>query len=72
MDFDQENTYWKANCLAHDVYDVFSMMSDCALEPRSVPSANIGMDRNQHDHKLDKELGLGQEFNDNLFSTAYG
>ena len=41
MDYDQESTYWKANCLAHDVYDIFSMMTDCALEPRSVSAANV-------------------------------
>jgi len=52
MDFDQENTYWKSHCLNHDVYDIFSMMSDCALEPRSVTAANIGMEKNSYDHKL--------------------
>jgi len=72
MEFDQENTYWKANCLAHDVYDIFSMMADCALEPRSVPSANIGIDKIKHEHLVDKQLGTQQEFNDHLFSTAYG
>ena len=41
MDYDQENTYWKAGCLAHDVYDILSIMTDCALGPRSVPTANV-------------------------------
>jgi len=72
MDYDQESTYWKANCLSHDVYDIFSMMSDCALEPRSVPAANIGMAKNHENHELSENLHTGEEFNDKLFSTAFG
>lgn len=41
MDYDQENAYFKANCLSHDVVDIFNMMADCALEPRSVVAANV-------------------------------
>lgn len=72
MDFDQENTYWKANCLAHDVYDIFSMISDCALEPRSATAASIGMEKNSSDHKLVEYLHTGEDFNDHLMSTAFG
>jgi len=72
MDYDQESTYWKANCLAHDVYDLFSMMSDCALEPRSATAASIGMAKNSSDHKLVEYLHTGEEFSDRLMSTAFG
>jgi len=48
------------------------MMADCALEPRSVPAANIGIDKNKHDHALEEQLQTGEEFNDRLMSTAYG
>jgi len=39
MEYDQESTYFKANCLSHDVVDVFNMVADCALEPRSFLAA---------------------------------
>lgn len=39
MNYDQESTYFGASCLAHDAVDVFNMISDCALEPRSVLAA---------------------------------
>ena len=41
MDYNQESTYFKAHCLSHDVVDIFNMMADCALEPRSVVAANV-------------------------------
>lgn len=71
MDYDRENTYWKASCLAHDVVDVFSMMVDCAFEPRSVVAANVGMYKNTQSHKLEEQNG-NITFNDNLFKIAYG
>jgi len=43
MDYDQESTYFKAHCLSHDVVDIFNMMADCALEPRSVVAANVSV-----------------------------
>lgn len=42
MEYDQENSYYRANCLSHDVVDIFNMVSDCALEPRSVVAASVG------------------------------
>ena len=41
MEYDQENTYFKAHCLSHDVVDIFNMMADCALEPRSAVAASV-------------------------------
>lgn len=72
MDYDRESTYWRASCLAHDVVDVFSMMVDCAFEPRSVVAANVGIYKNTQTHKLDASTGGNIEFNDNLHRIAYG
>lgn len=46
MDFDQERIYYKAQCLEYDVVDMFQMMVDCALEPRSVLAANVAKSKN--------------------------
>jgi len=58
--------------LAHDVVDVFSMVSDCALEPRSVLAAEVGKAQNQDSHKLDQFLKTGEDFNEAVFRTAFG
>jgi len=39
MEYSHENAYFSASCLSHDVVDIFSMITDCALEPRNVISA---------------------------------
>ena len=72
MDYDRESTYWRASCLSHDVVDVFSMMVDCAFEPRSVVAANVGIYKNTQTHKLDSISGHNHEFNDNLHRIAFG
>jgi processing peptidase subunit beta len=72
MDYDQETTYWKASCLSHDVVDIFRMMTDCALEPRSVVAANVGQVKNKHSQKLDEHLHTGEHFNNSLMQTAFG
>lgn len=46
MDYDQETSYFRAHCLSHDVVDVFRTMVDCSLEPRSVVTANVAMEKN--------------------------
>lgn len=72
MDYDQENAYFKAHCLSHDVVDIFNMMADCALEPRSVVAANVAMDKMHYEHELESYLRTGHLVNDTLFQTAYG
>ena len=52
MDYDQECMYFKAKCLEYDVIDMFQMMVDCALEPRSVLAANVAKSKNQKTHDL--------------------
>ena len=72
MDYDQETTYWKAHCLAHDVVDVFRIMTDCALEPRSVTAANVALHKNLGTHKLEDQINTGEAFNEAVFKTAFG
>jgi len=72
MDYDQENTYFKAHCLSHDVVDIFNMMADCALEPRSVVAANAAMEKMHFQHELEAMLKTGHLINDTLFQTAFG
>jgi len=72
MEYDQESTYFKANCLSHDVVDVFNMVADCALEPRSFLAAEVGKSKNEDSHKLDKYMKTGESFNEAVFQTAFG
>ena len=41
MEYDQEKMYFKAHCLEHDVYDLFQLLIDAALEPKSHIAANV-------------------------------
>lgn len=72
MRYDQETAVFSASCIAHDAVDIFGMLADCALEPRSVVSANVAMKKMKHQHSLEKIVGTGKDLNDNLFATAYG
>ncbi|CAD8091177.1 unnamed protein product [Paramecium sonneborni] len=72
MDYDQENTYFKAHCLAHDVVDVFKVVADCALEPRSVVAANSAIEKNYGTHNLENIIKSGEGFNETIFKTAFG
>jgi len=75
MDYDQERTYFKGHCIEYDVTDMFQMMVDCALEPRSVMAANVAMSKNQKSHDLHKHLSKYDPFSNNqdmLLRTAYG
>lgn len=75
MDYDQEKMYFKGHCIEYDVIDIFQMMVDCALEPRSVLAANVARSKNEKSHELDKHLSKFDPFmNDQemLLRTAYG
>lgn len=56
MDYDHERVYYKAQCLEYDVTDMFQMMVDCALEPRSVLAANVAKAKNQKSHDLNNHM----------------
>lgn len=72
MDYDRELTCFKASCLSHDVVDIFAMVADCALEPRSVVAAQVALKKNDHSHKLDDITGGNSVYTDNLFRVAFG
>ena len=75
MDFDQERTYFKGHCIEYDVVDMFQMMVDIALEPRSVLAANVARSKNKKSHDLYKYLAHYDPFSENqelLLRTAYG
>ncbi len=75
MDYDQERTFFKGNCIEYDVIDMFQMMVDIALEPRSVLAANVARSKNKKSHDLYKHLHKYDPFSENqelLLRTAYG
>ena len=75
MDYDQERTFFKGHCIEYDVIDMFQMMVDIALEPRSVLAANVARSKNHKSHDLYKHLAKFDPFSDVqelLLRTAYG
>ena len=46
MDYNRQNAFYTVDCLSHDVIDVFSMMADCAFEPKNFVSAGVGANKN--------------------------
>jgi mitochondrial-processing peptidase subunit alpha len=44
VEYDQESTYFSAKSLSQDGVDVFNVLADCALEPRSVVAAQVGVE----------------------------
>lgn len=58
--------------MAHDVVDVFKVVSDCALEPRSVVAANVAIEKNHGTHSLENIVKSGESFNETIFKTAFG
>jgi processing peptidase subunit alpha len=75
MDFDPERTYFKGHCIQYDVIDMFQMMVDIALEPRSVLAGNVARMKNHKSHDLFKHLAKFDPFATNtelLLRTAYG
>jgi processing peptidase subunit alpha len=75
MNFDQESMYFGGHCIEYDVIDMFQMLVDCALEPRSVLAANVARSKNNKTHALAEHLAkydpnAGNK--DLLLRTAYG
>ena len=62
MDYDQERTYFRGHCLEYDTIDMFQMMVDIALEPRSVMAANVAKSKNQKSHDLANHLASFDPF----------
>ena len=75
MDYDQERTFFKGHCIEYDTVDMFQMMVDIALEPRSVMAANVAKAKNQKSHDLFNHLAKFDPFasqQELLLRTAYG
>jgi predicted Zn-dependent peptidase len=75
MDYDQERMFFKGHCIEYDVIDMFQMMVDIALEPRSTLAANVARSKNQKSHDLFKHLSRYDPFastQENLLRTAFG
>lgn len=67
--------FFKGHCLEYDTIDMFQMLVDIALEPRSVLAANVARSKNRKTHDLYKHLHKYDPFSDNtelLLRTAYG
>lgn len=75
MDYDQESMYFKGHCIEYDTIDMFQMMVDIALEPRSVLAANVAKSKNAKSHDLANHMAkFDPSANDQslLLTTAYG
>ena len=75
MNYDQESVYFKGHCLEYDTIDMFQMMVDIALEPRSVLAANVAKSKNQKSHDLAAHLAKydpSANDADYLLRTAFG
>ena len=72
MDFDRESASFSASCLDHDVVDIFSMMADCAFEPRTLLAANVAIEKLPHSHKLAKATNKHHDLDDIVMSNIYG
>jgi predicted Zn-dependent peptidase len=75
MDYDHETTYFKGHCIEYDTIDMFQMMVDLALEPRSVMAANVAKSKNSKSHALKHHLEKFDPFAYNeelVLKTAYG
>ena len=72
-EYDQEKTYIKANCLAHDTYDFLQMMSDCLLDDKTVVDEEAAQWRADEYWKLRDFAGTQDDRVSSLWhSTAYG
>lgn len=72
LTFDREVLSAKASCLDHDVVDIFSMMSDCVLEPRSLLAANVALEKLPFSHKRIRSANKHHDLDDTVMSSIYG
>lgn len=75
MSYNQESIYFHGHCIEYDAVDMFQMMVDIALEPRSVLAANVAKYKNEKSHSLADYLSkYDPSMNDSelLLRTAFG
>ena len=67
--------YFRGHSLEYDTIDMFQMLVDIALEPRSVLAANVAKSKNQKTHDLEHHLAKFDPNHDSaelLLKTAFG
>ena len=72
MDFTREHAIFKASCLSHDVVDIFTMLTDCAFEPRNFVASNVGIAKLPHSHALAKLTHSHSDLTDKILHAVYG
>jgi len=73
MEYDQESTYVKANCLAHHVDDIFSTMAESILKPITASAGDAAILKMRQEYQMMEEMGgVGEDLNDSIMRTAYG
>jgi len=70
MNFDQESIYFKGHCIEYDTVDMFQMMVDIALEPRSVLAANVAQSKNGKSHALAAHMNKFDPSSKDLSSSS--
>lgn len=67
--------FFKTNCLEHDAIDMFQMLLDAALEPKSKLAGAIARTKNMKAIQMNKQMSQIDPFADNnelFLRTAYG
>ena len=72
MNYNREQALFKMSCLSHDVVDIFSMMADCALEPRNFNSVGVAQSKLGNSHNYRKVAGIHNDFTDVVFRSVWG
>lgn len=72
MSFDRETLTCTASCLDHDAVDIFSMMSDCALEPRNILAANVALQKLNYSHNLIRAQNGHHDLDDIVMNNIFG
>mmetsp|Transcript_27235 Transcript_27235/g.20383 ORF Transcript_27235/g.20383 Transcript_27235/m.20383 type:complete len:106 (+) Transcript_27235:400-717(+) len=75
LEYDREFMYFSGNCIEYDVVDMFQLLVDVALEPRSVMAANVARSKNRKSHDLLHHLHKydpSMSNKDLLMRTAFG
>lgn len=72
MGYDREKAWWKTQCLAHDAVDLFSMMADCAFEPRTHTTCNNAIGRLADSHRYHNATQSHNAFTELVMSSVFG
>lgn len=70
--FDRERIWYKFQCLPHDVVDVFRMMVDCALEPKTHVTVGNAQYKLEASHKFHQTACSHFLFTDLVMQSVFG